>query len=150
MLRYMIRRLLWAIVLFLAVTIVSYVLFFIIPANPAKQACGQACTTVDVKRVAHVLHSTGRSTSSTATSSRTWSSTRILGRSYFNRAERQLARRRGRARHRVARLRRRRALDADRDPARHPLRAPAALALRPSVDDLRARSASPRTRSGSG
>ena len=38
MIRYMIHRLLWACVLFLAVTIVSYVLFYIIPANPAKQA----------------------------------------------------------------------------------------------------------------
>jgi len=56
MLRYMIRRLLWAVVLFLAVTVVSYVLFFIIPADPAKQACGQACTQPDVQRVKHRLH----------------------------------------------------------------------------------------------
>src|SRR5436190_17537014 len=55
MIRYLIRRFLWAIVLFFAVTIVSYVLFFIIPANPAKQACGQACTSEDVARVAHAL-----------------------------------------------------------------------------------------------
>ena len=55
MIRYLIRRILWAVVLFFAVTVVSYVLFFIIPANPAKQACGQACTTQDVKRVAHAL-----------------------------------------------------------------------------------------------
>jgi peptide/nickel transport system permease protein len=53
--RYLIRRLLWAIVLFLVVTVVTYVLFFIIPANPAKQACGQACTQADVQRVAHFL-----------------------------------------------------------------------------------------------
>jgi peptide/nickel transport system permease protein len=55
MIRYLIRRILWAVVLFFAVTVVSYVLFFIIPANPAKQACGQACTTKDVQRVAHAL-----------------------------------------------------------------------------------------------
>jgi peptide/nickel transport system permease protein len=55
MVRYLIRRILWAIVLFLAVTVVTYVLFFIIPANPAKQACGQACTTAQVKHVAHFL-----------------------------------------------------------------------------------------------
>ena len=55
MVRYLIRRILWAIVLFLAVTVVTYVLFFIIPANPAKQACGQACTTEQVKHVAHFL-----------------------------------------------------------------------------------------------
>jgi len=53
--RYLIRRLLWAVVLFWAVTVVSYVLFYIIPADPAKQACGQACTQQDVKRVAHRL-----------------------------------------------------------------------------------------------
>src|SRR5881275_865161 len=55
MIRYLIRRLLWAVVLFFAVTVITYVLFFIIPANPAKQACGQACTSQDVKRVAHAL-----------------------------------------------------------------------------------------------
>jgi peptide/nickel transport system permease protein len=53
--RYLIRRLLWAVVLFWAVTVVSYVLFYIIPADPAKAACGQACTQQDVKRVAHFL-----------------------------------------------------------------------------------------------
>jgi peptide/nickel transport system permease protein len=52
---YLIRRILWAIVLFFAVTVVSYVLFFIIPADPAKQACGQACTQDDVKHVKHFL-----------------------------------------------------------------------------------------------
>ena len=55
MFRYLIRRLIWAVVLFFAVTVVSYVLFFIIPANPAKQACGQACSKADVDRVAHNL-----------------------------------------------------------------------------------------------
>jgi peptide/nickel transport system permease protein len=52
---YVIRRLLWAVVLFFAVTIVSYVLFFIIPADPAKQACGQACTQENVQAVKHFL-----------------------------------------------------------------------------------------------
>jgi peptide/nickel transport system permease protein len=52
-LRYLIRRFLWAIVLFFAVTIVTYVLFFIIPANPARSICGQSCTDVQVTRVAH-------------------------------------------------------------------------------------------------
>ena len=55
MVRYLIRRLIWAVVLFFAVTVVSYILFFIIPANPAKQACGQACSQADVQRVAHNL-----------------------------------------------------------------------------------------------
>src|SRR6266487_1655141 len=55
MVNYLIRRFLWAIVLFFAVTVVSYVLFYIIPADPAKAACGQACTEPQVKRVAHYL-----------------------------------------------------------------------------------------------
>ena len=55
MIRYLIRRVLWAIVLFFAVTVVSFVLFFIIPADPAKQACGQACTQVDTLRVKKFL-----------------------------------------------------------------------------------------------
>jgi peptide/nickel transport system permease protein len=41
MLQYLIRRVLWACVLFVAITIVAYVIFFIIPADPAKLACGQ-------------------------------------------------------------------------------------------------------------
>jgi len=38
---YLIRRVLWAIGLFLAITVFAYVIFFIIPTNPAQLACGQ-------------------------------------------------------------------------------------------------------------
>jgi peptide/nickel transport system permease protein len=41
MFRYLLRRTLWAAVLFVAVTAVTYVLFFLIPTDPARQACGQ-------------------------------------------------------------------------------------------------------------
>ena len=41
MFQYLVRRILWAIVLFLTITMVAYVIFFIIPADPAKLACGQ-------------------------------------------------------------------------------------------------------------
>jgi peptide/nickel transport system permease protein len=44
MVRYLIRRLLWAAMLFIAITIVTFVIFFIIPVNPAKQSCGQRAT----------------------------------------------------------------------------------------------------------
>ena len=44
MFRYLIRRLLWAAVLFVVITVVTYVIFFIIPADPAKLACGQRAT----------------------------------------------------------------------------------------------------------
>ena len=55
MLRYLIRRLLWACVLFVAVTIVTYVIFYAIPANPARLACGQRATPECIKRAAHYL-----------------------------------------------------------------------------------------------
>jgi peptide/nickel transport system permease protein len=55
MLRYLIRRVLWGVVLFFAVTVISFVLFYVIPANPAKIACGQTCTQKDVAVVAHFL-----------------------------------------------------------------------------------------------
>jgi peptide/nickel transport system permease protein len=44
MFRYLMRRLLWAAMLFLVITVVTYVIFFIIPVNPAKQSCGQRAT----------------------------------------------------------------------------------------------------------
>src|SRR5581483_4989222 len=53
--RYLIRRLIWAAALFLTVTLIGFVLFYLIPADPAKFACGRACTAVDVARVAHYL-----------------------------------------------------------------------------------------------
>ena len=56
MIRYLIRRVLWAIALFLSVTIVSYILFFIIPADPAKQVAGKGAQQAQVERVRHALH----------------------------------------------------------------------------------------------
>ena len=44
MFRYLIRRVLWAAVLFVVITMVTYIIFFIIPADPAKLACGQRAT----------------------------------------------------------------------------------------------------------
>ena len=55
MIRYVIRRLLWACVLFIAVTFVTYVIFYVIPANPAKLFAGKAARPEDVARVAHNL-----------------------------------------------------------------------------------------------
>jgi peptide/nickel transport system permease protein len=53
--RYLIRRVLWAAVLFLCVTIVTYVIFFIIPANPAQLAAGKAATDAKIKEVESFL-----------------------------------------------------------------------------------------------
>ena len=41
MTRYVIRRILWALVLFVVVTFVSYVIFFLIPADPVKLFAGR-------------------------------------------------------------------------------------------------------------
>src|SRR5215216_6542059 len=40
MVRFLIRRLLWAVFLFVAVTLVTYVIFFLAPANPERLVCG--------------------------------------------------------------------------------------------------------------
>jgi len=55
MLQYLIRRLLWAGVLFLAVTVVTYVIFFLVPANPARLAAGQSATPERVREVEKFL-----------------------------------------------------------------------------------------------
>ena len=46
---------LWAAVLFVAVTLVAYVLFFLIPNNPARLVAGQAATNAEIIRVEHYL-----------------------------------------------------------------------------------------------
>ncbi|HST18206.1 MAG TPA: ABC transporter permease, partial [Gaiellaceae bacterium] len=55
MLAYLARRILWAIVLMLAVTVVTYIIFYAIPADPARLACGQRATPECVQRAAHFL-----------------------------------------------------------------------------------------------
>lgn len=40
MLAFVVRRLLWSVVLFVAITLVTYVIFFIAPANPERYICG--------------------------------------------------------------------------------------------------------------
>lgn len=55
MLNYIIRRLLWACVLFIGVTLITYVLFFLLPADPARLAAGKSATADDVARVSHQL-----------------------------------------------------------------------------------------------
>src|SRR5436190_12585643 len=53
---FLIRRTFWAIFLFFAATVITYVIFFLIPGDPAQLACGRACTPADVQRVRHLLH----------------------------------------------------------------------------------------------
>jgi peptide/nickel transport system permease protein len=53
--RYLIRRLLWAMVLFIAITMLTYIIFFMIPTDPARKACGQLVTPTCVKNARHYL-----------------------------------------------------------------------------------------------
>jgi peptide/nickel transport system permease protein len=53
--RYIIRRLLWAVVLLFAVTFVSYIVFFAIPTDPAKLIAGRAARPIDIQRARHFL-----------------------------------------------------------------------------------------------
>ena len=55
MFQYLVRRTLWAGVLFLGVTLITYVLFFLLPADPARLAAGKSATAEDVERVSHQL-----------------------------------------------------------------------------------------------
>ena len=56
MLRFLVRRSLWAAVLFVSVTIVTYVIFFLAPANPERLICGgQRATTACLNEVADTL-----------------------------------------------------------------------------------------------
>jgi peptide/nickel transport system permease protein len=56
MIRYIIRRLLWGILLFLAVTFVTFLIFYVMPINPAKLVAGKAATAQEVQAVAHKLY----------------------------------------------------------------------------------------------
>jgi peptide/nickel transport system permease protein len=53
--RYLVRRLLWAGVLFLAVTFVTYVIFFVIPADPARLLAGKNPSTAEIQKIRHSL-----------------------------------------------------------------------------------------------
>jgi peptide/nickel transport system permease protein len=53
---FLIRRIFWAIFLFFVATIITYLIFWVIPADPAKLAAGRGATMQDVARVRHFLH----------------------------------------------------------------------------------------------
>ena len=54
--RYIIRRLIWAVVLFFAVTAITYAIFYVIPLDPARKIAGKSATEQDVQRVREQLH----------------------------------------------------------------------------------------------
>jgi peptide/nickel transport system permease protein len=53
---FLIRRAFWALFLFFVATIITYLIFWVIPANPAQLAAGKSATPADIARVAHYLH----------------------------------------------------------------------------------------------
>jgi peptide/nickel transport system permease protein len=53
---FLIRRIFWAFFLFIVATIVTYIIFFVIPSDPAQIACGTHCTPEIVEHVRLSLH----------------------------------------------------------------------------------------------
>jgi len=56
LLYFLIRRFLWAIFLFFCATITAYIIFFVIPSDPAQIACGTHCTPAIIAHVRESLH----------------------------------------------------------------------------------------------
>jgi peptide/nickel transport system permease protein len=54
-LRYVIKRLLWTIALLFAICFVTFLLFNVVPGDPAELAAGRSATPADVERVRHSL-----------------------------------------------------------------------------------------------
>jgi peptide/nickel transport system permease protein len=53
---FILRRIFWAFFLFIVATVVTYIIFFVIPTNPAELAAGKAADPAIVKHIAHNLH----------------------------------------------------------------------------------------------
>jgi len=56
MTQFLIRRIFWAIFLFLVATLITYLIFWVIPADPAQLAAGRSATPADIARVRHFMH----------------------------------------------------------------------------------------------
>jgi peptide/nickel transport system permease protein len=53
---YVIRRIFWALFLFLVATVLTYIIFFVIPSDPAALAAGKAAKPAIVAHIRHNLH----------------------------------------------------------------------------------------------
>lgn len=53
---FLIRRIFWAVFLFFTATIITYLIFWVLPADPAQLAAGKSATPADIARVRHYLH----------------------------------------------------------------------------------------------
>ena len=56
MTQFLIRRIFWAFFLFFVATIITYLIFWVIPSDPAALAAGRSATPADIARVRHFLH----------------------------------------------------------------------------------------------
>jgi peptide/nickel transport system permease protein len=56
MTQFIIRRVFWAVFLFFVATIITYLIFWVIPADPAALAAGKSATPADIERVRQFLH----------------------------------------------------------------------------------------------
>jgi peptide/nickel transport system permease protein len=54
--QFLIRRTFWAFFLFVVATMITYVIFFVVPANPAALAAGKATKPEIVAHIKHALH----------------------------------------------------------------------------------------------
>ena len=150
MVRFLIRRLLWAVFLFIAVTLVTYVIFFLAPANPERLVCGgERATTACLEQAREDLAIDKPIYVQYGKFLERLVIDRSLGESYITNRPGQRHHQERRPRHGGTRLRRRDPVDDDRAVRRDPVGAPTTILDRPSGDDLRARSASRRTPSGS-
>jgi peptide/nickel transport system permease protein len=53
---FLIRRLFWAFFLFFCATVITYIIFFVVPSDPATIACGTHCTQSQIVHIRHSLH----------------------------------------------------------------------------------------------
>ena len=56
MARFVVRRMLWAVFLVFAATIVTYAIFFLMPNDPASLSAGRGASPESVARIRHLLH----------------------------------------------------------------------------------------------
>jgi len=56
MTKFVVHRIFWAIFLFFVATVVTYLIFWVIPSDPAALAAGKSATPADIARVRHFLH----------------------------------------------------------------------------------------------
>ena len=138
MLRFIVRRLLWAAFLFFVVTFVTYLIFYVTPADPARLVAGQGASPAEVQRVAERLHLNDPMWKQYGYFIKKLVVEQSLGESFKTRQDVNDIIAPGGARDRLARVRRRDLLVDVVDPDRDPVRVTAPLAARPGGDDVRA------------